>query len=61
MKMNIYHWWNDTGEGKSKYSEETLTVVTSSTTNLTLTDLGLNPVLRVERPAHRDEFPVTGI
>jgi hypothetical protein len=48
MKMSVEH----TDRGKPKYWEKNLTQSdTLSTTNLTWTDLGSNPDVRVERPA----------
>jgi hypothetical protein len=45
------HWWNEIDRGKPKYSgEKTCPSATSSTTNPTWIDPGLNPGLRGERP-----------
>jgi hypothetical protein len=37
------NWWNEDWQGKPKYSEKTCPSATSSTTNPTLPDPGLNP------------------
>jgi hypothetical protein len=45
-------WWNDTGRGKPKKSQEkTCPSTTLFSTNATWTDPGMNPGLRGERPA----------
>jgi hypothetical protein len=41
----MQHWWNGTDRGKPKCLRETYTSATSSTTNLTQTDMGSNPGL----------------
>jgi hypothetical protein len=52
MKKKVEHWWNDTEWGKNAISSRmTSSNVTSSSINLTWTDLELKPVLSGERPA----------
>jgi hypothetical protein len=44
--MNMQHWWNDNDGGKTEViGEKTFAIVALSTTNPTLTGLGLNPNL----------------
>jgi hypothetical protein len=45
------NWWNENWRGKPKYSEKTFPSATSSTTNPTWLDPGLNPGRRGGRPA----------
>jgi hypothetical protein len=45
------HRWNDTDSRNPKYSEKYFSLSHSSTTNLTLTGLGLIPGLCIERSA----------
>jgi hypothetical protein len=48
MKVNMAHWWDDTDKGNLnlKKKEKPCLSATLSTTNLTMTDLGLNQDLR---------------
>jgi hypothetical protein len=45
------NWWNEDWQGKPKYSEETCSSATWSTTNPTWPDLGSNPGRRCGKPA----------
>jgi len=40
MFYPVVLWWKDVDRGKPKYSEESLSIAASSTTNLIRTDLG---------------------
>jgi hypothetical protein len=49
-RESVEYRWNQNWQGKANYSETTLSHVALSTKNLTFTVLGLNPILRDEKP-----------
>ena len=50
MKISMEHWCNDTDRRKQKYWEKPCTFATSSTTDVTWTDLEKIPCLPGEMP-----------
>ena len=51
MKMSMEHWWNDTERGKANTQRKSRPSANLFTTNITWTDLELNPGFHNERPA----------
>ena len=50
MKISLEHWRNDIDKGNRSTGTKTCSGATSSTTNLTLSDLVSNPALRIKWP-----------